>query len=137
MYVHVFILILHNNITNIFNKSSSPPIPNSSNFPFPCIACRNAFNWILALWSKSIWDDDDEIFYPPKVYASWTKDPSTASWKCPVTYPSTTTYTDGSDTKQYNIGWNETLQRWEARLEKAIGNPTIYWNTSSSSWTDI
>ena len=84
-----------------------------------------------------IWDDDDEIFYPPKVYASWTKDPSTAKWKCPVTYPSTTTYTDGSDTKNYNISWNENLQRWEATLEKAIGNPTIYWNTSSSSWTDI
>ena len=39
--------------------------------------------------------------------------------------------------EEYNIIWNETLQRWEARLEKAIGNPTIYWNTSSSSWTDI
>tara|TARA_Y100001972_G_scaffold19616_1_gene22538 strand:- start:4692 stop:5201 length:510 start_codon:yes stop_codon:yes gene_type:complete len=85
----------------------------------------------------SVWDDDAELFYPPKVYSSWTKDPSNATWKSPVTYPSTTTYTVGSDTKNYNIGWNENLQRWEATLEKAIGNPTIYWDTSSSSWTDI
>ena len=85
----------------------------------------------------SVWDDDAELFYPPKVHASWTKDSSTANWKCPVTYPSTTTYTDGSDTKNYNIGWNDNLQRWEAILEKAIGDPTIYWNTSSSSWVSI
>ena len=85
----------------------------------------------------SVWDDDAELFYPPKVHASWTKDSSTANWKSPITYPSTTTYTDGSDTKNYNIGWNDNLQRWEAILEKAIGDPTIYWNTSSSSWVSI
>ena len=85
----------------------------------------------------SVWDDDAELFYPPKVHASWTKDSSTANWKSPITYPSTTTYTDGSDTKNYNISWNDNLQRWEATLEKVSGNPTIYWNTSSSSWTDI
>ena len=28
------------------------------------------------------WDEDNEIFWPKKPHASWTKNTSTASWKC-------------------------------------------------------
>ena len=36
------------------------------------------------------WDEDNEIFWPKKPHASWTKNTSTASWDAPITYPSTT-----------------------------------------------
>ena len=38
------------------------------------------------------WDEDDQIFWPKKPYASWSKNTSTASWDSPITYPSVTTY---------------------------------------------
>ena len=30
------------------------------------------------------WDEDDQIFWPKKPYASWVKDTTTASWKSPI-----------------------------------------------------
>ena len=41
------------------------------------------------------WDEDNEIFWPKKPHASWTKNTSTASWDAPITYPSVTD--DGAD----------------------------------------
>jgi hypothetical protein len=38
------------------------------------------------------WDEDDQIFWPKKPYASWVKHIVTASWQAPITYPSVTTY---------------------------------------------
>ena len=30
------------------------------------------------------WDEDNQIFWPKKPYASWVKDMTTASWKSPI-----------------------------------------------------
>ena len=30
------------------------------------------------------WDEDDQIFWHKKPYASWVKDTTTASWKSPI-----------------------------------------------------
>jgi hypothetical protein len=30
------------------------------------------------------WDEDDQIFWPKKLYASWVKHIPTASWKSPI-----------------------------------------------------
>ena len=38
------------------------------------------------------WDEDDQIFWPKKHYASWVKNMTTASWDSPITYPTITTY---------------------------------------------
>ena len=38
------------------------------------------------------WDEDNQIFWPKKPHASWTKNISTASWDSPITYPTITTY---------------------------------------------
>ena len=31
-----------------------------------------------------IWDEDNQIFWPKKPYASWVKDTTTATWKSPI-----------------------------------------------------
>ena len=30
------------------------------------------------------WDEDDQIFWPKKPYASWVKHNASASWKSPI-----------------------------------------------------
>ena len=50
-----------------------------------------------------IYDEDNDVFMPPKPFASWVIDTDTFNWKAPVEYP-----TDG----EYYI-WNETTQSWQ------------------------
>ena len=33
------------------------------------------------------YDEDDNVFYPPKPYASWTKDTTNIKWVAPITCP--------------------------------------------------
>ena len=49
------------------------------------------------------YDETNDVFIPPKPYASWTINESTWSWDSPVEYP--------SDGKQYL--WNEENLRWD------------------------
>ena len=81
------------------------------------------------------WDEDNSIFWAPQPYASWTKNNSTADWVAPITYPSVTTYTSGSDTFNWLINWNETgyqadnSKGWEGLK---AGSDTIHdWNGSA------
>ena len=81
------------------------------------------------------WDEDNQIFWAPQPYASWTKNNSTAEWVAPITYPSVTTYTSGSDTFNWLINWNETgyqadnSKGWEGLK---AGSDTIHdWNGSA------
>ncbi len=81
------------------------------------------------------WDEDNQIFWAPQPYASWTKNISTADWVAPITYPSVTTYTSGSDTFNWLIDWNETgyqadnSKGWEGLK---AGSDTIHdWNGSA------
>ena len=48
-----------------------------------------------------------DAFIPPKPFASWTLDETTAQWKAPVDYP-----TDGG-----RYTWNEETTSWDAVTE--------------------
>ena len=81
------------------------------------------------------YDDVNDIFWPAQPHASWTKNNSTASWVAPITYPSVVTYTSGSDTINWLIGWNETgyqadnTKGWEGI--KAESDTIHDWNGSA------
>ena len=84
------------------------------------------------------WDEDNEIFWPKKPHASWTKNTSTASWQAPITYPSVTD--DGADPVVWNwsITWNETAYQadntkgWEGNKENVDGS--AHSDTATYDW---
>jgi len=49
-----------------------------------------------------IWDEDKNMFYSPKPYASWTLDDDTGQWNAPTPMPD-----DGK-----NYIWNESTLSW-------------------------
>ena len=69
------------------------------------------------------WDEDDQIFWPKKPYASWVKDTTTASWKSPIgDAPALTaeqTSQNEADTHQWGYVWNEANQSWDLTDHKA------------------
>ena len=84
------------------------------------------------------WDEDNEIFWPKKPHASWTKNTSTASLDAPITYPSVTN--DGADPVVWNwfISWNETAYQadntkgWEGTKRNLDG--TDHSDTATYDW---
>jgi len=52
------------------------------------------------------YDFEADGFYPPKPYDSWTLNPSTFAWDCPVEIP--------SDYSGMNYVWNEENQTWDS-----------------------
>ena len=66
-----------------------------------------------------IWDEDNNIFWPPKPYASWIKHIPTASWKSPIgDAPILTeeqTNQNLSNTYQWKYVWNEDNQTWDLK----------------------
>ena len=69
------------------------------------------------------WDEDDQIFWPKKPYASWVKDIATAQWKSPIgDAPALTaeqTSQNEADTHGWNYVWNEANQSWDLTDSKA------------------
>jgi glutaredoxin-related protein len=69
------------------------------------------------------WDEDDQIFWPKKPYASWVKDTTTASWKSPIgDAPALTAEQESQNTAGthgWSYGWNETNQSWDLTNELA------------------
>ena len=69
------------------------------------------------------WDEDDQIFWPKKPYASWVKDTTTASWKSPIgDAPALTAEQESqntADTHRWGYGWNEANQSWDLTDDKA------------------
>src|SRR5210317_1241692 len=63
------------------------------------------------------WDEDDQIFWPKKPYASWVKHIPTASWKSPIgDAPALTeeqTNQNKANTHKWEYRWNETNQVWD------------------------
>src|SRR5210317_1534643 len=69
------------------------------------------------------WDEDDQIFWPKKPYASWVKDTSTASWKSPIgdapalTEEQISQNTPTGDppvaTHDWSYVWNEANTTWD------------------------
>ena len=62
------------------------------------------------------WDEDNQIFWPVKPYASWVKDMTTASWKSPIgDAPALTAEQlsqNEANTHRWNYVWNEEGQSW-------------------------
>ena len=50
-----------------------------------------------------IYNEDNDVFYPPQPYESWTLNETTCLWEAPVAMP--------QDDNQYT--WNETNLNWE------------------------
>ena len=65
------------------------------------------------------WDEDNQIFWPKKPYASWVKDIATASWKSPIgDAPALTaeqTSQNEAGTHRWSYDWNESGQSWELK----------------------
>jgi len=63
------------------------------------------------------WDEDDQIFWPKKSYASWVKNTTDARWQSPIgdapalTEEQTSQNEAGTHRWQYN--WNESGQSWD------------------------
>jgi len=63
------------------------------------------------------WDEDNQIFWPKKPYASWVKHIESASWKSPIgDAPALTaeqTSQNEADTHSWSYVWNESGQSWD------------------------
>ena len=60
------------------------------------------------------WDEDNNIFYGKKPYASWVLDLPTASWKSPIgDAPALTPEQQADTSNSYHYEWNEVGQSWD------------------------
>ena len=63
------------------------------------------------------WDEDNQIFWPKKPYASWVKHNESASWKSPIgDAPALTeeqTSQNEAGTHSWSYVWNESGQSWD------------------------
>ena len=63
------------------------------------------------------WDEDDQIFWPKKPYASWVKHIESASWKSPIgDAPALTAEQESqneANTHSWSYDWNEAGQTWD------------------------
>ena len=63
------------------------------------------------------WDEDNQIFWPKKPYASWVKNISEANWQSPIgNAPGLTaeqTSQNEAGTHAWNYVWNEDNQSWD------------------------
>jgi hypothetical protein len=69
------------------------------------------------------WDEDNQIFWPKKPYASWVKDTVTAQWKSPIGDAPALTAEQQSqneaNTHLWIYDWNEEGQSWDLTDAKA------------------
>ena len=69
------------------------------------------------------WDDDNQIFWSKKPYASWVKDLATAQWKSPIgDAPALTAEQESQNeagTHMWRYVWNESGQSWDLTDAKA------------------
>ena len=70
-----------------------------------------------------IWDEDDQIFWPKKPYASWVKDTTTVNWKSPIGDAPELTEEQQSQndagTNDWYYAWNEANKTWDLTDSKA------------------
>ena len=63
------------------------------------------------------WDEDDQIFWPKKPYASWVKNTTDARWQSPIgDAPALTaeqTSQNEAGTHAWIYNWNESGQSWD------------------------
>ena len=69
------------------------------------------------------WDEDNNIFWPKKPFASWVKDTTTANWKSPIgDAPALTAEQisqNEANTNDWYYAWNEANQSWDLTDRKA------------------
>ena len=69
------------------------------------------------------WDEDNQIFWPKKPYASWVKNTTTASWDSPIgDAPALTEEQQAqndANTHMWYYNWNEANQSWDLTDSKA------------------
>ena len=69
------------------------------------------------------WDEDNQIFWPKKPYASWVKNTTTAAWDSPIgPAPALTAEQESqnaANTHQWFYEWNEEGQSWDLTDNKA------------------
>ena len=63
------------------------------------------------------WDEDNQIFWDRKPYASWVKNTTTASWQSPIgdapVLTSEQTSQNENETHSWFYDWNEDNQTWD------------------------
>ena len=63
------------------------------------------------------WDEDNQIFWPKKPYASWVKNTTTANWDSPIGAAPALTEEQQSQntagTHLWSYEWNEANQSWD------------------------
>ena len=63
------------------------------------------------------WDEDNQIFWPKKPFASWVKNTTDARWQSPIgDAPALTAEQQSQNdarTHQWNYNWNESGQSWD------------------------
>ena len=69
------------------------------------------------------WDEDTNIFWPKKPYASWVKNTEDARWQSPIgDAPALTAEQqeqNEADTHKWGYSWNEDNQSWDLSDSKA------------------
>jgi len=69
------------------------------------------------------WDEDNNIFWPKKPYASWVKNTTTAKWDSPLgAAPALTaeqTSQNEAGTHYWTYDWNEAGQSWDLTDHRA------------------
>ncbi len=69
------------------------------------------------------WDEDNNIFWPKKPFASWVKNTTTAGWDSPIgDAPALTAEQESqntADTHSWSYVWNESGQSWDLTDSKA------------------
>ena len=69
------------------------------------------------------WDEDDQIFWPKKPYASWVKNNAEARWQSPIgDAPALTeeqTSQNEAGTHMWSYIWNESNTTWDLTNSKA------------------
>jgi hypothetical protein len=58
------------------------------------------------------WDEDNEIFWPKKPFASWVKNTTTASWHSPIGDAPDDLTDEEKAAKTFYV-WNESGQSWD------------------------
>jgi len=60
---------------------------------------------------RYIWDEENQIFWPPKPYPSWVQDISDAQWHSPIgDVPDL-----GAESTTHYYEWNESDQSWDKK----------------------
>ena len=89
-------------IQTSYNTRGNVHYSPNSNIPDNGVALRGNYAGI-----GYTYDVENDVFYPPQPYLSWTMDKTSWSWTAPTPYP-----TDGN-----RYSWNETTKTWVVLLD--------------------